>query len=523
MRIVLINPNYRANSIHGMGPQVPLGLLMIGGPLIDAGHDVKLINAEAWQLTDSEIIDRAARFAPHITMVGHAGSSPAHRVCLRTMCELKQAMPWLTLVYGGVHPSFHAREILTTQPCVDIVVRGEGEAIALQLADTLATRRSLDGVPGISYRCQGAIRENTSAPLIRDFSPYRVAWELIEDWDRHQCWGLGRAAVVQFSRGCPHQCSYCGQRGFWRKWRHRNPQALAQEIAWLYHEHAVRFVTFADENPTTSPRLWRQFLEAMIKQNVPVSLTAAMRTTDICRDEKMLPLYKKAGFCSLLLGIETTNPDTIAEINKGSTEIIDAKAIRLLRANGILSIAGLVFGLEHDSWRSGATGFRNLLAYGPDFINAMYATPFPWTPFWTQSATRPIVENDPTKWDFRHQVLGTRHLQPWQLFMIVKSTELAFHLRPAHLLRMAFHPDSEIRRQLRWCTLHAGYVWLAEIKEFFARMAISRRQTRLLCSKPRAVTRSQAPCATADRVSVASIPPGLKIGEHLGADAGRSG
>ncbi len=52
MRILLINPHYRATSIHGMGPQVPLGLLMIGGPLIDAGHTVSLINAEALQLTE---------------------------------------------------------------------------------------------------------------------------------------------------------------------------------------------------------------------------------------------------------------------------------------------------------------------------------------------------------------------------------------------------------------------------------------------------------------------------------------
>ena len=28
---------------------------------------------------------------------------------------------------------------------------------------------------------------------------------------------------VQFSRGCPHPCTYCGQRGFWTRWRHRDP------------------------------------------------------------------------------------------------------------------------------------------------------------------------------------------------------------------------------------------------------------------------------------------------------------
>lgn len=47
MRILLINPPYRAvSSAHGLGEQTPLGLLAIGGPLRDAGHDVTLLDAE---------------------------------------------------------------------------------------------------------------------------------------------------------------------------------------------------------------------------------------------------------------------------------------------------------------------------------------------------------------------------------------------------------------------------------------------------------------------------------------------
>ena len=41
---------------------------------------------------------------------------------------------------------------------------------------------------------------------------------------------------VQFSRGCPHPCNYCGQRGFWARWRHRDPVKFAREIAWLVRE-----------------------------------------------------------------------------------------------------------------------------------------------------------------------------------------------------------------------------------------------------------------------------------------------
>jgi anaerobic magnesium-protoporphyrin IX monomethyl ester cyclase len=54
---------------------------------------------------------------------------------------------------------------------------------------------------------------NPLAPVISDLDAYRVGWELI-DHRRYTYWGNRRAVVVQFSRGCLHQCSYCGQRDF---------------------------------------------------------------------------------------------------------------------------------------------------------------------------------------------------------------------------------------------------------------------------------------------------------------------
>ena len=60
-----------------------------------------------------------------------------------------------------------------------------------------------------------------AAEMITDLDAYRVGWELISHRD-YSYWGGKRAVVVQFSRGCPYQCNYCGQRGFWTRWRHRD-------------------------------------------------------------------------------------------------------------------------------------------------------------------------------------------------------------------------------------------------------------------------------------------------------------
>ncbi|WP_018989059.1 B12-binding domain-containing radical SAM protein [Aromatoleum toluclasticum] len=477
MRILLINPPYRALTIHGMGPQVPLGMLSIGGPLIDAGHDVALLNAEQAMLSETEIVRRVHAFAPDVVMTGHSGSSPAHLTVLRMLSAIKKAASHLVTVYGGVYPSFHAQAILETAPQVDIIVRGEGEAVVVRLAEALAARQELTGVDGISSRDEhGRIFETPSAPVIRDLDACRVAWELIDDWDRHRCWGLGRSAIIQFSRGCPHRCSYCGQREFWVRWRHRDPVRLADEIAMLHRRHGVNFITFADENPTTNVRQWRRFLEEMSARAVPVALTAAMRASDICRDAELLPLYRKAGFCAILVGIETTDATIIERVGKDSSATVDSEAIRLLRKNGIIAIATHVAGLGDEGWISRWRAFRGMVRYDPDLVNVMYATPHDWTRFGAETAHLDVVEPDMSRWDFRHQVLKTSRLKPWQLFLAVKLTELALHIRPRVLWRTAFHPDAEMRRQLRWCLWNAAKVWRAEIVDFkcFGRTAKSR-------------------------------------------------
>lgn len=467
MRILLINPPYRAITIRGMGPQMPLGLLAIGGPLIDAGHEVGLLNAEQPMLDDAEIVRRVQAFAPDVVMTGHSGSTPAHPTVLRMLSAIKTAASHVVTVYGGVYPSFHARAILKAAHQVDIVVRGEGEQVVVRLADALAAKQGLIRVAGISCRDEaGGILETPPAPVICDLDACRVAWELIEDWDRHRCWGLGRAAIIQFSRGCPHRCSYCGQREFWVRWRHRDPVRLADEIALLHRRHGVNFVTLADENPTTNVKQWRRFLEEMSARAVPVALTAAMRASDICRDGELLPLYRKAGFCAVLVGIETTDAKVIERVGKDSNKVVDREAIRLLRKNGIIAIATHVAGLGDEGWISRWRAFRGLARYDPDLVNVMYATPHDWTRFGAETAHTNVVEPDMSRWDFRHQVLATSRMKPWQLFLAIKLTELALHVRPRVLWRMAFHPDAEMRRQLRWCFWNAAKVWWAEIRDF---------------------------------------------------------
>lgn len=469
MKILLINPPHESIGSRIPGEHLPpLGLLCIGGPLEDAGQAVELLDADFDNLPTGEIVARAQAAAPDAILLGHSGSSAADPVVRLLTRALKQALPRTLIIYGGVHPTYFWRDILLDEPQIDIIVRGEGEATAVALINALAAGQPLQGVRGIAFRTKRKVVATAPAPVIECLDDYRVGWNLV-DLGRYSYWGGKRAVVIQFSRGCPHLCNYCGQRGFWTRWRHRDPQKLAQEIAWLHREHGVEVFNFADENPSSGRKAWLTFLTALIAEKIEVTLVGSMRAGDIVRDAEHLQLYKRAGFERFLLGMENTDPATLAQIRKGSTTAEDQLAIRLLRRHGILSMATWVtgFGMETDAdmWR----GLRQIVAYDPDQIQTLYATPLRWTPWFDSVSERRIIQADRKRWDYKHQVLENPNIPAWRMLLWVKAIEAIAQLRPRAMARFLFRRDPKLRHATHWYYRMGRRVWLHEIWAFMAR------------------------------------------------------
>lgn len=469
MKFVLVNPPHTAIGSRIPNEHLPpLGLLCVGGSLIDAGFEVTLIDAEFGPMPYKEIIARVIESGADAVMFGHSGSTSAHPTVCALARMIKAQSPNLAIVYGGVFPTYHWRDVLRNEPAIDIIVRGEAEETIRGLAASLSGGGSLVETDGIAFRKDGSPYATRAAAMIRDLDEYRVGWELI-DIAHYSYWGGKRAVVVQFSRGCPHLCTYCGQRGFWTRFRTRDPKKFAAEMAWLHREHGVEMINFADENPTASRKAWKEFLEALIEEDVPLILVGSTRADDIVRDADILHLYKKAGVERFLMGMESTDAATIAKIKKGGTVAKDREAIRLLRQHDILSMATWVIGFEEetdaDYWR----GLQQLIDYDPDQIQMIYVTPHRWTPYFAEASDRRVILTDQRKWDYKHQVLATRHVPPWRVFLWFKAMELIMQARPRAVLRLLFHRDKSIRRAIRWYYRMGRRVWFFEVRNWLFR------------------------------------------------------
>jgi len=467
MKILLINPPHL--SIGSRMPHEhlpPLGLLSIGGPLIDSAHEVELLDADFAPLSFEEIMKEVAVRQPQAILMGHSGSTSAQPIINDISKMVRQQIPGIKIIIGGVFPTYHWKEILEKNAAIDFIVCGEGEEIITKLIDAIDLNKDIEQVKGIAFRKNAIPFHTGSAAIIKKLDDYRIGWELMKKYN-YTYWGRRKAVVIQFSRGCPYPCTYCGQSLFWKKWRHRDPQMLADEIEMLHHKHGIEVINFADENPSSNPVAWRSFLQCLVEKKLKLILVGSIRADNIVRDKDFLHLYKQAGFERFLLGIENYDAVVLEKIKKAGTVSKDKEAIRLLRQHNILSMATYVVGFGEETSKDFYNSFRQLLSYDPDQVQLLYVTPHRWTPYYEEVKDKEIILTDQRKWDYKHQVISTRFLKPWVVIIYVKLIEIMMQTRPSAVLRLLFYKEARLRSAMRWYTRIGRRVWLYELFQFF--------------------------------------------------------
>jgi anaerobic magnesium-protoporphyrin IX monomethyl ester cyclase len=160
-------------AVHPTEPELayfermpPLGMLWIGGALRRAGHCVEFLDMQVDRRSPAEA---AAALRPRLALIG--GTSHSRFVAFEVAAAMKETSPETIVVYGGPHAAFTAHDTLDHVEAIDLVVRGEGEETAVEVAawaQAGADSGRLPDIRGISYREHGAVRENPDRAPIAD-------------------------------------------------------------------------------------------------------------------------------------------------------------------------------------------------------------------------------------------------------------------------------------------------------------------------------------------------------------------
>jgi len=300
----------------------PIWLAYATGVLEKGGHDVKLIDAPAYDYSRQDVYSIIQKFAPDMVVVDT--TTPSIYNDLDVASEIKNKFkPFTVLV--GTHASALPAEVLKDCPEVDAVARGEYEFILSDVADALARSKDLTGVKGLTYRQDGKIFNNPDMPKIEDLDsiPFvsGVYKRHLESVITKYFYGANRHPVVTIlsGRGCPYQCCYCvyPQVMLGHKYRYRSIQNVVDEMEYIQQAFPyVREIFLEDDTLTVNRERTLALCEEIRRRKLKVVWSTNSRAQV---DYETLRKMKKAGCRLLCVGYESGDQKVLDALGKNLT------------------------------------------------------------------------------------------------------------------------------------------------------------------------------------------------------------
>ena len=451
MRILLIHPNYHSGGAEIAGNWPPSWVGYLCGALKAAGFtEYRFVDAMTDHLDDDRLRAIIAEYKPDV--VGTTAITPAIYKAEEILRLAKEVRPGCVTVLGGVHGTFMYGQVLAEAPWIDAIVRGEGEAVLVNLCRIVADGRwpeARSEVKGIAYRDGEQAKATPAEPPIADIDTITADWTVL-DWSKYIYIPMNcRVAVPNFARGCPFTCSFCSQWKFWRNYRVRDPKLVVDEIETLVRDHQVGFFILADEEPTIHRKKFIEFCEELERRKLPVLWGINTRVTDILRDEALLPMYRRAGLVHVSLGTEAAAQLKLDRFRKETTIAQNKKAIELLRKNGIVAEAQFIVGLENETKETLEETYRMAMDWKPDMANWSMYTPWPFTDLFKELGDK-VEIYDFDKYNFVTPIVKPDEMDRATLLDAVMNNYRRFYMWKS-FFEYPWHRDKTKRKYMLGC------------------------------------------------------------------------
>ena len=324
----------------------------------------------------------------------------------------------IPVIMGGPHVTFLPEEALER---ADLVVRGEGEGAMNALLDLWSAgyRKASDAeyaqVTNLSWKdSAGSVHHNPQGPWVEDLDALPVPDFRLADGTADCRFGGKRTVMVQTSRGCPFDCSFCSVTGmFGKKFRFRSVNSVLEEVR--QYDAKDHFVFFCDDNFTANKRRARELVEAMIREKFRFQWSTQVRT-DLAKDPELVALMKRGGCHTVFIGFESVNPKSLKEMKKSQSLDDIRKAIQVIQGAGIHIHGMFVFGFEEDDWPTVEATVALAKEMKLTSVQLLLLTPLPGSELYERLGNEGrITSRDWDFYDAHHVVFTPTRFTPFEL------------------------------------------------------------------------------------------------------------
>ena len=366
--------------------QPPTWALLLAESTRSSGFQVKIIDANAENLSEVEIYERIKMLSPKIIcFVVYGQNVNAGTTNMTGVIEvakyLKEKKIEIPMSIIGSHVQALPVETLKKEKMIDFVFTNEA---VYSLKNVLKLEKfnskTLSKIKGIAYRDTDNVLMTPPEKVVptermdQDLPGY--AWDLLPfdkkplDLYRAPMWHAEYDfekrtpyASLQTSLGCMFHCNFCminiinrddndevGVASNYSKMRFWSTDFIIKEFDKLI-SMGVKTIRIVDEMFLLNPKYYVPLCEKLAERNKDDSLRIwSYSRIDTVKRPEILSLVRKAGIKWLALGIESGDKSVRLEVAKGKFEDVDVKkVIERVHAADINVMANYIFGLPGDT------------------------------------------------------------------------------------------------------------------------------------------------------------------------------
>jgi len=374
LRVVLvIPPPQTAEPIWC--PNLPIGIAYLTAVLEKSGYDVTVIDCPALGIDHENLGAKIATIEPSV--VGITSVTPMIQSALLAAHVAKEKCPNTIVILGGPHVTFMDEQILSENPEVDVVVRGEGEQTLLELMRHVSNFGDLHEIAGITFRNNGRIIRTPNRPFIQNLDELpRPAYEQLP-LKKYQLFGKTILPIMT-SRGCPFRCSYCvSSRLNGVKFRARSPKNVVDELEWLRDTHGADAFSFYDDAFTFDIERAGKICEEIKNRNIGLPWDCQTRVDRISKE--VLVKMREAKCQLVSFGVESGSQKILDAVNKRTTVEQNERAIGWAKEVGISVSISVIIGYPGETPDTLKQTMDFIRKVEPDYVYLCLATPYPGT------------------------------------------------------------------------------------------------------------------------------------------------
>jgi anaerobic magnesium-protoporphyrin IX monomethyl ester cyclase len=364
MRVLLVGPDFEEN----------LSLRYLAAALRARGHEAVLA-----PFNGPEDAASVVAAAGSCELFGLSLVFQARTVEFLELAAALKAAGTAPIVAGGHFATCAADDLLANCAHIDAIVLHEGEEALCAIADAGVDPAKWGDVPGL------VLRDGTRTCARRSISDLDTLPFPDRDGRSYLCAGVPTAWLMG-SRGCVATCDYCcivtlHKMVPGKKFRQRDPERVADEMAELYHRRGIRQFVFHDDNwlvPSVRANLARIDGYATAWKNRgldDMALVMKCRPPDAHPD--VFRRLRDLGLVRVYFGIESASEAGLESIGRKQTVEQSEAALAVCRELGISAQYTLMVfhpDATRDTVRADLEFFRRNLQFAFNFCRTeLYA------------------------------------------------------------------------------------------------------------------------------------------------------